>query len=902
MSFNTFGYNGTFEMRKEIVDKLLAQVYERNMVESNGKVSDDEFVTIDLGTTNGNRTVIYLKIGIPTVSFDPAPAKENTVDLRVPFDAAIFHRDQTGTWSRFIPPKLDLGISELSLSKAKSGGKSVIQPALKQLTGEQIKFFLTGFTSEFPDQTINDLLSIHNVPLTAADLKDEIAKQLSSGALKGMDIEIPSAGLQMKWLQNWDFRVVSKKDSKVNPIYDSVDILLYESELEGGGKGIQGDAGNTIPQGSSPPYSFALSMPQNILVDKYFKDFLDHQGGFYSKSMIVSSTGQTLTYALPAPPYGSSKKATISPPQNGKVTVTIPKDGLSAHSRVRLENVTAKNAISFEANGSGAATVSINAGKGDTLKLIVEALSYPQDTNTVVWRPSISLHDGKLHLNFHYYHYVSGFCDIEDDGWADIGLKADLSQVFAIKPYVIDQDFDLPWWADLLSFLAGFILMGLMGGLVATILVEVLGTKLINEFIGSKLDKNLQNQLKFPTPGSERLALFLEKVDVYSKGIVLSGYADTGMIEEYGRQEFDVAKDIVPKGYISLGHGYGGFILDCDKASLPGALEVISSASDLYHYSGSDAREQFWKAGYEEGKKASYTSYSAKMQPSKPALLWINLEQERAKVLIEWDKKQGKVRATWVSFKEYVTPYVKIDNNVVGKQISGANLTIAYHMCFSYSGYLSLDTRKFFRTAITREAGLERWFWNGKEIEQDGSVTGPGLEVTWDTKKDRIIVDIDQAKLKPGLPKPKSSGLALNIPNSHLVEYEGEDAFGQKKKAQLTLYTPPCVTESMKLLVMPWWLRMGFSEPPPWGEEGPPWPDEIPLPDGFPPQNGVHPVARLPHEQLTQLFMDVLSEQVGRGPAVWKLSEVLSTALEEGQAQIDTPTAKLLLSILAEKA
>lgn len=65
MSFNTFGYNGVFELRKPVIDRLLAQVYERNLIKENGVVLNDEFVTVNLPEQQGAKLTFYLKMGRP---------------------------------------------------------------------------------------------------------------------------------------------------------------------------------------------------------------------------------------------------------------------------------------------------------------------------------------------------------------------------------------------------------------------------------------------------------------------------------------------------------------------------------------------------------------------------------------------------------------------------------------------------------------------------------------------------------------------------------------------------------------------------------------------------------------------------------------------------------------------
>ena len=168
MSFNSFGYNGVFELRKEIVDKLLAQVHDRNWVEEKGTVRNDEFVPVTL-KAGDDQVKVYLKLGRPYTSFDPAATKDKTVNLYVPLALSIFiGKTKAGSgggtaWTRQNLPFSDvvLGLEGMSLSKVtKKDGKVVMQPSLKALTGKQIKLYTPGkFSTEIKDATIDLALS-----------------------------------------------------------------------------------------------------------------------------------------------------------------------------------------------------------------------------------------------------------------------------------------------------------------------------------------------------------------------------------------------------------------------------------------------------------------------------------------------------------------------------------------------------------------------------------------------------------------------------------------------------------------------------------------------------------------------------------------------------------------------
>ena len=754
--------------------------------------------------------------------------------------------------------------------------------------------------------------------LKASGLKDEVAKKLKGDVLDDVEVEVPSAGSNMKDLQGWDFSVVSKK--KTGASYDGLDVLLYGPGSSGGGDPKL--AGNTIPTAKGPAYGFALSLRANVFL-KYIDEMLDRKGYYTQKAdgarntpsnpygyMIVPKNGKS-EYTLPGPHGGTGKKVTVSEPTSGVVKVTIPDGGLSPRSRATLTNHVQGRAgdpkVSFEADSDGAASVSISATDGARLGISVQGVSSEKNPKAVVFCPQFSLHDNKIGIRFNYYYHIDDWCDAAGGGWVGIVLKADRSQAFSVTADVTDKNIDLPWWADFLGFIAGLLtggvltagvggapVGGLLGGLIFLVLVDAIGGSIVSGIVAEKLEKELTDQLKFPTPGGGKLALFLERVDLYRGGVVLSGYADAGIIVHYGRQEACVD----PTGVLKLGSGREGFTLHFDRPS-GSAGPTVKCYWPYWSREGTGEAAEFVKAAYEAGADKSFVGSNAVLNPGKPTLLWVKHDRGLAKVLLEWDASTEKVRATWVFFKARVTQYVKIDNNVTQIAAGSSNIIIGYWICYRYDGWLELETRKFFRTAITREAGLERWFWDGKEIKQDGSVTDVGLKVTWDTKNDRIVVDIDQSSLAHPLPQTPSDGFTAGVRQAeHVLKYQGEDAFGTKKETQVKLSLPDCVSGTLKLLydIKVWPYEI--LPDPPWMQRGLREMDRA----AGELLGGSHAVALLPREQLTELLTARLAEQPSANPLVLTLAQTISTALKEGSARLDSQSAQILLSMLGDRA
>lgn len=694
-----------------------------------------------------------------------------------------------------------------------------------------------------------------------------------------LEIQIPSAGLGLKSVQCWDCRLVSAKAPPAT--YDGVDILLYESSSVG--QGVHTDATNTIPQGPTPPYSFALSLGEASLLT-YCEEVLDGCG-YYTQSgtvntaanpygyMVVSSTGKTVNYTLPARPGGKATTVTLGAPANGQVTLTIPGGGLSAHSRAQLKNLDTGDVVSFEADGGGAATVLVPGAAGHRLAVAVEAVS-STDPATLVWRPKITLDNGHIQFAFHYYHYVEHWCNAEGDGWVNVGLKVDRTEAFRIQPYVIGTGIDLPWWAHVLGFLADLVTGGLANVVVMSILVETLGPQIVTNLVGSKLESVLESQLKFPTPGAGRLALFLEDIAIYATGFILSGYADTGMVLHYGRRAVKVGA----KASTLLGSGGNCLTLHLEP-STAGNSANVSTFFPCSLASIVDPVPAFWSAGYEEGVAAQYGTSAVDIQAGQPALLWIQHASGYAKVLLAFDSATSMLSATWVLYQQRVMPSVQIDNHITATTVSSVDMTIAVACTYRYSGWLELDAIKFFRTPITREAGLERWTWDGMEIPQSGSVTQPGVMVSWDTKADRILVDVDQS----GIAKQTPSGqVGLYVPQQHVVTYDGTDAFGAKMSAQLNLNLPAGTCDSKRLLY-----------------DVTVWPNEI-LPD--PPwiDRGAEGrrswVSRF--AGFEEAVTSSLRQQIGDHPLAQELIGTLAKALTRGHSRIGAAEAHTVISLL----
>ena len=901
-----------FELRKPVVDRLLAQVYERNLVKENDVVRNDEFVTVNLPEQQGTKLTLYLRIGCPLASFDPSATQENRVDLEVPVELSLFSGTQVaGVWKwkklslfAFVADlsHLILRLDGLAFKKGtRADGTSVLQPDLATVVGEQIRIFYPSPRTELDDNLLDSVLQAVSVPLTAAGLKDEIAKQLN-GVLKNVDVEIPSAGASMQALQSWDCRLLSQKRAGMS--YDSFDLLLYgPGDL---GRGVYGQATHTIPTGASPPYSFALSMRGDVFL-QYLNAMLD-QKGYYKQGgtlntpanpygyMVVPPSADA-TYTLPHPYQGDAgKKVTLSAPKGGEVTLTIPTGGLSANCRATLHNEGSGAAEDFEAGGGGEATISIKAAAGMRLSITVRGVSAQTDSDAIIFRPTVSLHDGKLRLDFDYYYIIDNWCDASGDGCAEIAISPDPDQAFNFKVKTLSTSVSVPWWADVLAFLAGLLVGwvvggpvgGVLGGFIALILMEAIGPSILGGIVGEKLDKELQDKLKFPAPGGGRLALFLETVTLYETGIVLAGYADAGVIVHYGR----AAVDVKPQGVVKLGTGAESLSLHFTAGGSAGTA-TVKCYWPLAASASPDALKSFLEARYEDGEALTFTNFPIALTGGKPVALWTRTDQGLAKLYVSWDAASSRARVSWAFFRGRVKPGLSIKNKIVATVAGASNLVIAYRLCFTYDGYLELDAVKFFRTTVSRDAGLEKWTWNGQEIPVGGTLAAPGFSIGWDAKTDRVIVSSDQVGLVPAMPKPTTPGVpTLYVPQEHEIEYQGEDVFGTRMSAKVSLHLEACQFGSQKLLYdVRVWPHEILPDPP-WMERAM-WREEGMY------LLGERDFAHWRRSELAAALRDRLVELAPESHQVGVLADTLALALQEGEAALDAYTARTLLTILA---
>ncbi len=766
MSINTFGYNGVFEIRKSVIDKLLTNPFETSLVSE----KLDEMTSLDFQNSAGNQAILYVKVGRPTCNFkSPTKVKDkirNTVNLRIPLGLAMYENGPSG-WTKVDNSALDLlkalggdyplalGINDLPLEKVRDDEKSLLGTDTDNLQINQISLYLGKSTEPSSDEDINSLLNEFSIDWSA--LRQRLADELKGDVLN-TQIRIPTDQLGLEETRDWNIKIISKEDTSLVKPYESLVLLLHK--LGGGGSGLWDDVANTIPphqKNGYPPYSFSVSLPSDIfstLIDRKIDTMGWYIQGESSNElnskddpygfMVISSKGKDLIYYLPPPPEGVKTEVKVSTPKEGKVTLSFAQGAFTYRSKVKIKNESTEEETSFSPDGiyldsngqkleiktfadyakvskftTTTKTVSINALAGHRLSVRVEAVTFPGHYKEMIWRPKPSILDGKIRLEFRYKKIIDWMKDVEDDGYVDIGLNVDHNKAFVLSSYIIDRNIELPWWADALIDLIDMIVNLLSIGFCWNVLSDYIEEQL-DKFV-NKLDKDLKKKATFPNLGEQELKLFLEEAKLYDGGMILAGYADTGALFGSGRREIEITP-LSSKNQLSL---LPGCILTYSPivTSQSNVTSIyIEAGSDIKEFTGTDTPshpEQFWLSEYQNFlKDIRYVKVDRiELKPNVPKKFWVNSDSGPIKCLVGWDNSKNLLRITWIGYKKRFKPEIQISKNIkhdftLQTDLNGLGLI----QCYKYEGFLSPRFKKIYQTPITREAArnsqAEKWLVN----------------------------------------------------------------------------------------------------------------------------------------------------------------------------------------------
>lgn len=792
MAIDLFGYNGVFGLTEAMVNKLLATyLYERYLVELDGKVTDGDFIGPLSISAQGVEVRLYFLTGKPSLTIQTHDGS-NQVLVDVPFIAIAVYAIANG-----IPIKFDLGklfalqVSGLPVSKTDTG----LSIDFSTVTADAIHIAIitvqagpTGVggveTSEIvvTDQVLDTQLQANNVPVTAKQIRTELASFLQSGAIGPTSVPVSPGGSESA-LQNWDLMLFDSGGD------GGADMLLYAAD--GSGSGERTEAGDAIPPSPTlPPFGYVASVRASVLLADIDRT-LD-QGEFFVQGgtlngpnnplgyMVVPEMG-THAYALPAGPG----KVTVPAPAGGNVQVILAAGSLATNSRARLRNLDRGADVSFVANGSGGASPTIRADAGERLAFTVDAVSgVPSDSSVVLWRPRIQFQEGSLAISFHWYKYIPNWCDAEGDATVTVALAADIAKPFHVDVKIVDVNGSLPWWVYAVTWLG----LGIIGqdvfaplvlALIPTIAHAVANDLLAGKDPGSVLGP-LTDQISAPNP--DNVALLLDSVEVHETGLVLTGRADAGMILNYDR----TAAFSTQNGVLLSKAVPNPVVLRFDWRSSIAGISVTSSGP--WAIITNSPEETFWAAAYDDlPPDALFSRDPLPLSSGDAAMVWVAVQGGHAKVLFErppgGDAPSTGIIITWIAFRDRVTKSVKLVNKLKATAVGGADSLLLQSVFYKYDGEIPMVTRKFFLTDETRALGQEHWYWDDQEVTSNG-ISVPGGTVTLDATNRKLIVHLDQAG---------QLGSGQDIAVMHWVKFSGTDVFGTTLETKILVQTPPVV-------------------------------------------------------------------------------------------------------------
>src|SRR5262249_19122545 len=672
MTLDTFGYNGVFELNDGVVNRLLAaQVYENNLVLTNGQVTNPDFLApIEFPQGDGSTIRVYMLTGRPEVSFQGHDGS-NKITLFVPlFGLGVFKSlgDTTqpvdlGLQSQ----RLGLAISDIAVQQDAAALKfdfsgvdadSVVVRAFTLVEPPtHVGGRLVG-SLDLTDAFLDAQFQKAGSAITGKDLRTQVAIALQGNKLGQNSVPINPGGIESE-IGAWDLMTFDQSAGGV------AGAMLELYEPGGNGQGRREFGLDIIPAADSPPaYRWTAALRKDVLLrifGRYFdKSMYPQQGNALNTSdnpwgfMVVPPAGKA-TYSLPS--HDSS--VVVSAPAGGQVQVDVTA-GFAAHARARLQVLGTNREESLTADTDGTASVSIKANVGDRLAFAVDATSMASDSSVVIWRPRISFQDGTIRLDLHFYKYLDIPCDAEGDGYVVLELYADRTSAFQFGLRVTDSHFDIPYRVFAAAWFGGNML-SVIGGALTMVLVATVGEDMIRDKVDPQkqadtLLGDLRKQL--PAPQAPNNALFLDDLITSEDGLVLAGRADAGRIVSYGRT-----------AAVSTGNGAvlqnQGFYAALDWEPSLGPIKV-KPRGRAKTGSGAPA-DSFWSATYDDLPYPPYpiSADSAVLNAGDTALFFVDSDTTLAKILVERppvtsDVPSVSVLITWVAYQKRVAQAVRI--------------------------------------------------------------------------------------------------------------------------------------------------------------------------------------------------------------------------------------------------
>ena len=870
MSFDSFGYNGAIELSQELVHRIVAsELYERNLVVENGTLANEDMVPVPVDLGGGISITAYLLLGRPEVELTDHDGN-NGLDLTIPmFGVGLFQRESGRSPVQQIDTGLvgggfTIGVKVHDIRVAGAGGSLSLD--LTRVTDKSIEIVdflfaekpthvggIATLAGTLADKDLDALLAGAGVTLTAANLRGAIAAAVTSGKIPVKPFPINPANDHPE-LGQWDLMAFD------GPGAGAV-IELYDAA--GQQQGVRTDGHDVIPNGPPPRYGWAGELRADIVIglfdaalDKadYFKQVSGLNTSTNALGFMVVPSNDKRTYSLP----GHVDCVTVNAPDKGNVNIEVIA-GLGGLSRGRIRLLGPDTDTSFRADDKGSFTTSVKASAGDRLAMIVDAVPLPGHPDALLWRPKLSLQDGNVRFDFHYWKDWLCDLDFEGDGMIVAELRADRTAPFKLSAKVMDSDLEMPLWLWAVGFFGGAavpLLDWVVGAVIAeTLIVTVLKDYAIGEVnpqeaVDGKIGAFNDNLPQISVPNA---ALFLDDVLVSSDGLLLAGRADAGRFTASGR----LAVPSLSNGVVAWGKDFHGAF---DWEPSASAIEV--KARGFSAVAEGDAPSNFWAVNFDDIPHLPFAAQvTHNLGPGESVTFFVDNPETIGKVLLERPidpetRIAGQVIVTWIAYRKRVAVRARIVNEVQAIRVGGSESLTLIIDEYRYSGELTLDLTKFFLSNDTADAGLEHWFWDGAEVTA-GGIAFSGGSVSLRPYDHALWVEIDQS----GYPATELG------PNFHTIRFTGTDVFGRKVDITYLLQVPPRTLRPKPIAERP-----GLGT----------W---------------VNPLSDPLRRPIDLVSTEVLS-MLGANPAADGLAQTLVSAIKNGSASLNQSDALAALQIL----
>ncbi len=206
------------------------------------------------------------------------------------------------------------------------------------------------------------------------------------------------------------------------------------------------------------------------------------------------------------------------------MTITGQANSLHASVSGRIENSTAEGSVSLNTDENGAFEVTLAAAVGDTLTFSGDYFTDRSGTTIRVYPPSIGLRDGSIGVSgTAWVDRLGGMC-VDFEG--DVSLRIDPVTGGMIPS--TDASVDLPFLGDFIMVLISCVI-GPFVNLLYSWFDEDVAEAISDFFADSGL--TLIPGLSDP----DRIAPFVEDIEIRRNGIIVSGQMDAGWIHNAGR-------------------------------------------------------------------------------------------------------------------------------------------------------------------------------------------------------------------------------------------------------------------------------------------------------------------------------------------------------------------------------